>query len=130
MFVTFGQFYIFLGLIAYGAVSGVAYSVFSTVKFMVKNKIFNIISDVLFFILFSIGYVCFSVYYGLPSLRLYMPLSALFGLLLYMKSCGIVLANTAKKLYNIGRKFVVKKRNTSVLLKKDGATTDFERQNG
>ncbi len=108
MFVTSGQLYVFLGSIAFGSASGLFYSVFSLVKFLFKNKIVDIILDVLFFVLFSVGYVCFSVYYGFPSLRLYMPIGALTGLLLYMKSFGIILANTAKKLYNIRKGFIRK----------------------
>lgn len=100
MYVSSGQFYVFTGAVCYGVLAGTVFCALAPIKKLLKRKIYQTIIDVIFFLSFSLGYVIFAFSYNFPSLRLYMPLGALSGLLLYVKSFGIILAKSAEKVYN------------------------------
>jgi len=101
MFVTKNQFFVFLACLAFGAVSGVLFSVSAGVKFLLKNKFFKCVSDVVAFLPLGWLFTCFSFYFGFPNLRFYMLVGVCVGIALYFKSFHILLAKIAKKFYNI-----------------------------
>ena len=107
MFVTSSQFYVFLSCVSYGAISGCSIVIFNGFKPFIKQNILKVIFDVVCFILISIGYVYYSYFLGFPNFRGYMFFGVLLGVLLINKSFNFILANCAKKIYNI---YVRKKR--------------------
>ena len=114
MFVTSGQFYIFFACISISCLLGVIWSVVCGIKYFFKNIFVKIFLDILCFVLGLIIYEIISYKLGFPSLRFYMILGVFLGLILYLKSFNIILANMAKKLYNITRRkyFTSKKGNS------------------
>ncbi len=104
MFVTRGQFFVFLACVSFGTVCGVIFNIFRLLVKPIKYKVFQIISDVISFILTTIGYVYLSYRLYFPNIRLNMLVGVLLGVILYHKSFSIILANIGKKIYNIFKK--------------------------
>lgn len=100
MFVTENQFFIFISCVAFGGVSGVAFTVFDCFKFFLKNPIFRIFPDAVAFLAVTVGYVFYSYYLRFPDFRIYMPIGVLVGIFLYMKSLRLLLAYLLKTVYN------------------------------
>ena len=100
MFVTKGQFFVFLACISIGCVCGLIYSLFDLFKKLINKKIFCIIFDVCFFVCSCVIYIYFQWILDFPSIKLYMIFSVFLGMFLYYKSFYIILANIIKKLYN------------------------------
>ncbi len=101
MFVTQNQFFVFIACIAFGSVAGIIFSVFSCVKFFIKNRWLSAIPDIIAFIVVGLLY---SVYYfalKFPNLRVYMPIGVFIGITMYFKTFHILLAKYVKKFYNI-----------------------------
>ena len=107
MFVSSGQFYIFLSCVTFGGLCGFFYSLIVFVKKFIKSKWFNSILDLLFFLCIGTLFVVYSFKFNFPNVRVYMLVGVLLGLILYMESFHLILANLLKKLYN---KKVIKKR--------------------
>ena len=55
MFVTQNQFFVFIACIAFGGAVGIIFSVFSCVKFFIKNKVLSAIPDIIAFIFVEIN---------------------------------------------------------------------------
>ena len=125
MFVTKNQFYVFIACVAFGAIGGVVFSFFTPLKLSVKSQAIRILLDATAFIVFTGGYVFYSFTLNFPSIRAYNILGVLLGLVLYLKSFGIILAKSVKKLYNILRKKLTKVKNDG---RKDQKTNS--RRNG
>lgn len=100
MFVSKNQFFVFIACIAYGALSGGLFSIFSVVKFFIKVKSVKTIIDVLTFIIAGLGYVFYGYKLEFPDFRLYMAVGVFIGIFAYFKSLHILLAKYAKKFYN------------------------------
>jgi hypothetical protein len=101
VFVSANQLYIFLACICCGAIIGMFFSPYLFLRRFVKIKLLKIILDILYFVLSSFFYVCYSSKMKFPSIRFFMPFGVLFGLICYMKSFHIILAKILKKLYNL-----------------------------
>ena len=100
MFVTENQFFVFVACVAFGGVFGVIYPLFALIKKPLKSKIAKGIADVIYFALFTAFFLPYGYFLGFPSFRIYMPVGALVGLFLYMKSFYIILAKYGEKAYN------------------------------
>ncbi len=110
MFVSSGQFFVFLSCVAFGVIMGVLYSGVIALKRLVKIKWICVLLDVLYFCVISIFFLIYSFWQEYPSIRGYMPLGALLGVYLYLKSFHIMLAKIIKRLYNvIGSKITKRK---------------------
>ena len=107
MFVSSGQFYVFLACIGLGGLSGVIFSLFLPLR-IVLNSFCRIIVDVISFCIVSVLFVWVSYLLRFPSFRLYMPIGVLIGLFIYAESFNIILAKIIKKLYNIINKKILK----------------------
>ena len=114
MFVSSGQFYVFLACFSFGAASGILLSISSAIKYFVKNKIIKIILDAVFLAPIGILFSLYSLKLNFPSLRGYMTIAIFIGMLAYLKSFHIILAKCAKNIYN---RIIEKKVNS-----KDGKT--------
>lgn len=102
--------FIFITCVCLGVVSGVVYDVLYIARcavcgvqrqaYTVKDRIFIVVSDILYFVIFSAGYVFVSVMFGFDRLRLYMLIGCLIGAMLYLKSIHVIVAFSVKKVYN------------------------------
>ena len=109
MFVSSGQFYIFLACLSFGAASGIFLSISSAIKFFVKNKIIKIILDAVFLAPIGFLFSLYSLKLNFPSLRGYMLIAIFIGILVYLKSFHIIVAFLKKVCYN---KVVKRRKNT------------------
>jgi hypothetical protein len=114
MFVTSGQFIYFLGAVTFGGIFGVLYSVITAVKSLIKNqklcKILGGILEIIFFLFLSVSFLFYRNFYGYPSLRAYMVVGVILGLILYAKSFHLLLAKAGKVVYNRINKFILTKK--------------------
>ncbi|MBR5899905.1 MAG: hypothetical protein IKZ38_00735 [Clostridia bacterium] len=121
MFVSHGQFYVFIASVSIGCVSGIIFSVVVEFSKLFKNRIVLQIGYGLSLILASISFVYFQYKLSFPSLRFYMIVGVFLGLIVYAKTFNLMLAKALKKLYNIIRKtklsYLDKKRVKSVGVK-------------
>ena len=101
MFVTLNQFYVFLACVSFGAIGGIIFSIFAIIKTFVSFKAFEVLCDVFCMIILSLAFSVFSYKFNFPNIRIYMILGVLIGLTMYLKSFHRILANFAKKFYNI-----------------------------
>ena len=104
MFVSGGQFYVFVACMAYGGIAGVLLSISAGFKRLCRLKPLGVISDILFCALSAAGFIVYSFALKFPALRAYMFAGVLLGALLYFKSFNVIVANIFKKLYNNIRK--------------------------
>ncbi len=100
MFVSSGQFFVFLACISYGLVGGLIFFVFGFFKAFLTSKIVHNVLDFISSILMSVLYVFYSNLLNFPNFRFYMPIGVLLGLFMYFKSFNIILAKLQKKIYN------------------------------
>ena len=108
MFVSSGQFYVFISCVSFGAISGFLFYVINYIKLIIKPEIFCKILDFVTMLIISFLYVVYSKRLNFPSFRLYMPFGVLLGLVCYFKSFNIILAKAQKKFYN---KYIKNKGN-------------------
>jgi len=101
MFVSGGQFYVFIACLALGAICGILFSFSAIIKLAINNKFIRIIPDLSAFIITCIIYVTYSFLLKFPSFRVYMAFGVILGIYLYLKSFHIILAKIIKKAYNI-----------------------------
>lgn len=110
------RFFIFLTCVSCGIASGAVYDILYVARcavcgvhmraYTVKDKIFTAVCDVIYFVVFAVGFVFVSVMFGFDSLRLYMLLGCGLGAILYLKSFHLFVAFFANKIYN---KIILKK---------------------
>ncbi len=100
MFVSGGQFYVFVATLAFGGACGILFSISELVKFKICNIFLRIIPDFFAFILTSGLYVVYSKWMCFPNFRMYMAIGVLTGIILYFKSFHFLLAKCLKVLYN------------------------------
>ena len=102
--------FIFLTCLFCGVLSGTVYDVLYVARcvvcgidkkgYTVKDKIFIIISDILYCLVFAAGFIFVSVMFDFTSLRLYMLFGCVVGALIYLKSFHTIVAFCVKKVYN------------------------------
>lgn len=127
MFVSKNQFYVFISCISFGLVGGVLYSPFSALKFVLKNNALKIIVDTVYFIIVSALFSVYAFLMYFPTLRIYMLIGVLLGLLLYFKSFHIILAKLMKKFYNITKNIFLKVEHDGIKSKKNDRCIDGRR---
>ncbi len=101
MFVSSGQFYVFIACVAYGTVLGVLFFLVADLTSKVKNKILRGFFDFLPFFIGAVLFVLYYNYYNFPSFRWYMIFGVFLGVILYGESFRLILAKAIKKVYNI-----------------------------
>ena len=89
MFVSSGQFYIFMGSLAFGILGGVFHRLAASLRVFWKNRFFRAALDIAAFLLLAALYVAFAYYYNFPSVRAYMIAAVFLGMLLGEKSLAI-----------------------------------------
>lgn len=117
------QFFIFLTCLFCGVISGTVYDVLYVARCIVcgmdkteytaKDKIFIIISDLLYCLVFAAGFIFVSVMFDFTSLRLYMLLGCILGALIYLKSFHTIVAFFTKKVYNTVSVKIQKRKSES-----------------
>ncbi len=110
MFVSSGQFYVFIACVAFGGGVGVIFSISSLIKVKISNVIIRVVPDFIAFLIISVLYVLYAHKLYFPNFRLYMPIGVIVGIIIYFKSFHILLANCVKKLYNLNIKKIRNKR--------------------
>jgi hypothetical protein len=105
------QFFIFLVFCLCGIASGVVYDIFYIARqfvcgvdkalYSTKDKIFIVVCDILYFVIFSLMVIFTAVIFDFYQIRLYMLAAAAIGTFIYLKSLHIFLAFFLKQLYNI-----------------------------
>ena len=114
MFVTSGQFSCFFGAISFGGVFGVLYSLIKGIKRLIKQEKISIIIggalEIIYFIFMSVCFVKYRYYYQYPSIRVYMLLGVILGLVAYAKSFHLLLAKLGFLVYNRINKFILTKK--------------------
>ena len=101
MFVTSGQFYVFVACVCFGGCVSILFSISMLIKNFLSNSFIKIALDVICFIVVGVLYVLYSHAFNFPNFRVYMIAGVLFGIFSYLKSFHILLAKMVKKLYNI-----------------------------
>ncbi len=124
MFVSSGQIYVFLSCVAFGGVSGSVVGFSESIKKICKNKILSVIISVISFIIVGFLYVAYSSRMKFPSLRWYMIVGVLAGIVAYFKSFHIILAKCEKLIYNIIVKIFSKVKNGPSKSKKSDNRND------
>ena len=112
MFVSSGQFYVFIACVAFGFCGGGVFSIVQPLKKLANFKKVNVFLDFFAFSLLALLFCGFCFRFNFPSLRGYMILGVFCGLYIYFKSFYITIAKITKKMYNIIKvkvKFVAKK---------------------
>lgn len=104
------QIFIFITCVSCGVISGIAYDILYIARcavcgiykqaYTLKDKLFTAACDVLYFLVFAVGFVFVSVMFDFKELRLYMLLGSALGALLYLKSFHVLIAFSVKKVYN------------------------------
>lgn len=80
-------------------------------KYTVKDKIFTILCDILYFAVFAAMFVFTSVTFEFYSLRLYMLIGCALGAIIYLKSLHVIIAICIKRVYNKLYSYRVGKEN-------------------
>ena len=87
------QFYFFLACLAIGAICGVFFSLSNAIKFIFSkklSKIFGIITDFFAFVLTTLTYIIFGNLFNFPSIRFYMPIGVIIGIIAGILATGAV----------------------------------------
>lgn len=100
MFITNGQFLVFVACVSFGAFSGILFLPNVIIKQFFNVKLLNYFLDFIVFIIISLLFVIYQNSLKFPSIRGYMIAGCLLGLYSYFKSFNIILANLVKKIYN------------------------------
>lgn len=105
------QIYIFIICLFCGVISGIVYDVLYIVRcslcgidksaYTVKDKIFLIICDLLYCLVFAAGFIFVTVIFDFENLRAYMLLGCAVGAIIYLKSFHIIVAISVRKVYNV-----------------------------
>lgn len=126
------QVFIFLTCVLCGVSSGLVYDVLyiartfvcglNKAKYTVKDKIFIVLCDLIYFIVLAAMFVFVSVCFEFYSIRLYMLIGCALGAIIYLKSLHLIIAFLIGKVYNKiikakprrGKKACVKKNATEL----------------
>lgn len=110
------QAFVFLTCALCGVISGAVYDVLYLARvfvcgtdkhrYTVKDKIFTLICDLIYFAVFAAMFIFVCVCFEFYSLRLYMLAGAALGAFIYLKSLHICIAFLIKKVYNVLNKCV------------------------
>lgn len=102
--------FIFLTCACCGVVSGLVYDILYIARctvcgvesraYTTKDKVFLIVCDILYCLIFAAAFVFVSVMFDFGGLRLYMFLGCALGFVLYLKSIHVFVAFFVKKVYN------------------------------
>lgn len=111
MFVTANQIYVFIACVSLGVIAGPLFTVSKSIKYLIKNKIINIISDVFVFSITTLIYIIFAHNFNFPNIRVYMIVGVFVGIVAYLKSFHIILAKLLKMAYNIIKRKKVKTKD-------------------
>lgn len=105
------QIFVFIICLCCGILSGVVYDVLYIARcilcgvkkeaYTAKDKIFTAVCDIIYFLIFAVGFVFISVMFDFGEFRLFMLLGCALGALLYLKSFHIIVAFLVNKVYNI-----------------------------
>ena len=105
------QIYIFIICLFCGVISGIAYDILYIARcilcgidksnYTVKDRIFLIICDLLYCILFAAGFIFVSVLFDFENLRAYMLIGCALGALIYLKSFHLIVAFFVSRVYNV-----------------------------
>lgn len=106
MYVSGGQFYVFVACVALGGACGILFSISQLIKIKISNIILRIIPDLIAFLITALIYAIYSHALSFPNFRIYMILGVIVGITLYFKSFHIMLAKYVKKLYNLLSKLI------------------------
>lgn len=104
------QIFIFMTCMLCGVLSGIIYDVLYIArtfvcgvdkkKYTIKDKIFTVICDLLYFAVFAAMFIFVSVCFEFYQIRLYMLLGSALGAIIYLKSLHLIIAFFIKKVYN------------------------------
>lgn len=104
------QIFIFLTCILCGVASGLVYDVLyiartfvcglNKSKFTIKDKIFTLLCDLLYFAVFAAAFVFVSITFEFYDIRLYMLIGCALGALIYLKSLHLIIAFFVERVYN------------------------------
>ncbi len=104
------QIFIFIVCLFCGIVSGVVYDVLYVARvilcgaeksvYTVKDKIFIVAADILYCLVFAVGFIFTSVMFDFYAIRVYMLIGCALGALIYLKSFHVIIAFLIKKAYN------------------------------
>ena len=93
-----------------GVLSGVVYEILYIARvfvcgvnkraYTVKDKIFTVLCDILYFAVFAAMFVFTSITFEFYSLRLYMLVGCVLGAIIYAKSLHVIIAICIKRVYN------------------------------
>lgn len=70
-------------------------------SYTIKDKIFLIICDILYCLVFAAGFIFVSVIFDFDNLRAYMFIGCAVGAFVYLKSIHIIVAFLLNRVYNI-----------------------------
>ena len=129
MFVTKNQIFVFIACVTFGLFSGLLFGALSFIKVFIKYKIVKAILDVFCGAILGVAFVLYTYKLSFPSLRVYMFIGVLLGLVCYFKSFNILLAKSAEKIYNIYKQKKVKKLNDRIKIQKAGRRCNRRRGN-
>lgn len=122
----FHQFSVFAVCVAVGFAAGLPYECFAFFRRLFcrngKRMWISIVSDVLFFVLFSIIAVMTAYVFQFPSFRVYMWIGYAVGGLIYLKTLHRILAFLQIVCYNKVTKLIKKAKKREKTLKKEGET--------
>lgn len=104
------QIFIFMTCMLCGVLSGIIYDVLFIArtfvcgvdkkKYTLKDKIFTVICDILYFAVFAAMFIFVSVLFEFYKIRLYMLIGSALGAIIYLKSLHLIIAFFIKKVYN------------------------------
>lgn len=129
MFVTKNQIFVFIACIAFGFFCGVVFGLLSYIKVFIKHKIIKDILDVILGGVLGCVLVLYAFKLNFPTLRVYMLIGVVIGIVGYFKSFNILLAKSAKKFYNICKSKKVKKKHDRIKIQKAGRRGNCRRSN-
>lgn len=129
MFVTKNQIYVFIACVAFGFISGIVFGGLSYIKVFIKNRIIKIILEFLSGGLLGCFFVFYTYKLNFPTLRVYMLIGVVVGIVGYFKSFNILLAKSAEKIYNIFKSKKVKRKHDRIKIQKAGRCGNSRRNN-
>ncbi len=113
------QIFIFITCACCGVLSGIVYDILYIARcavcgvesraYTVKDKIFTIVCDIVYTLVFAAMFIFTSVMFDFYELRLFMLLGCVLGAILYLKSFHVFVAFLVGKVYN---KATIKKLST------------------
>lgn len=120
------EFGVFTVCVAVGFLMGIVYEPFCLIRRLFcrkgKRMWISVLTDVLFFTLFTVVAVFTAYAFQFPSFRVYMWLGYAVGGIIYLKSLHRILAFLQIMCYNEITKLIKKAKKREKTLKKEGET--------